>query len=71
MGLHPLDGPRAVIHVNPSPGFSSLSNHVFLQHLNVTVELAQIKNVKKNPVNEKTIQELEEELLRQEPGDHP
>ena len=27
IGLHLLDGPRAVIRVDPAPGFSSLSNN--------------------------------------------
>ena len=45
------DGTRAVIRVDPYPGFLSLQN--------------------KNPVAEKAIQELEEELLRQESGGGP
>lgn len=51
--LHPLSGPRAVIRVDPAPSFVSLHNHDGLKHLNVA---------------EKAVQELEEELLRQEPG---
>ena len=39
-----------------------------LNHLNVTIEVGRIKNKNKNPVTEKAIRELEEELIRQEPG---
>ena len=35
--LHPLDGPRAVIRVDPAPGFVSLSNIDGLKHLNVSM----------------------------------
>ena len=71
IGLHPLDGPRAVIHVDPAPGFLSISNNDSLKHINVSLEVGQIKNKNKNPVAEKAVQELEEELLRQEPGGGP
>ena len=64
--LHPLNGPRAVIRVDPAPSFVSLHNHDGLKHLNVSLEIGRIKN--KNLVAEKALQELEEELLRQEPG---
>ena len=66
--LHPLNGPRAVIRVDPAPSFVSLHNHDGLKHLNVSLEIGRIKNKNKNPVAEKAVQELEEELLRQEPG---
>ena len=37
VGLHPQDGPKAVIRVDPGPGFSSLTNRASLEHFNVTV----------------------------------
>ena len=30
VGVHPLDGPRAVIRVDPSPGFQSMANNYSL-----------------------------------------
>jgi hypothetical protein len=71
--LHPIDGPRAVIRVDPAPwpSFVSLSNNDGLKHLNVWLDVGRIKNKNKNPVAEKAVQELEEELLRQEPGGGP
>ena len=69
--LHPLDGPRAVIRVDPAPGFSSLSNNDSLGHLNVSIDVGHIKNKNHNPVAKKAVRELEEELLRQQPGGGP
>ena len=71
VGLHPLDGPKAVIRVDPAPCFVSLRNTNALQHLGVSVEVGRVKNANKNPVAEKAVQELEEELLRQEPSGGP
>ena len=71
IGLHPLNGPKEVIRVDPAPGFLSISNNDSLRHLNVSLEVGRIKNKNKNPVAEKAVQELEEELLRQEPGGGP
>ena len=71
VGLHPLDGPRAIIRVDPSPGFQSMANNDSLNHLNVTIDVGRVKNKNKNPVTEKAVRELEEELFRQEPGGRP
>ena len=71
VGLHPLDGPRAIIRVDPSPGFQSMANNDSLNHLNVTIDVGRVKNKNKNPVAEKAVRELEEELIRQEPGGRP
>ena len=71
VGLHPLDGPKAVIRVDPAPCFVSLRNTNALQHLGVSVEVGRVRNANKNPVAEKAVQELEEELLRQEPSGGP
>ena len=31
--LHPLDGPRAIVHVDPAPGFASMRSNDSLEHL--------------------------------------
>ena len=67
MELHPLDGPIAVVRVDPAPGFVALKDDCLLHKLRITLEVGRIKNVNKNSVAEKAIQELEEELLRHEP----
>ena len=69
--LHPLDGPPAVIRVDPAPGFASLQSDEALKRLNIVLEIGRVKNINKNPVAEKAIQELENELLRYEPGGGP
>ena len=71
VGLHPLDGPQAVIRVDPERGFVSLKNSNALQHLGISVEVGRVKNTNKNSVAERAALELEEELLRQEPGGGP
>ena len=58
VGLHPLDGPQAVLRVEPAPGFVSLKNTSTLQHLGVSIEVGRIKNMNKNPVAEKAVQQL-------------
>ena len=71
VGVHPLDGPRAIIRVDPSRGFQSMANNDSLNHLNVTIEVGRVKNKNKNPVAEKAVRELEEDLIKQEPGGRP
>jgi hypothetical protein len=65
--LRPISGPCAVIGVDPSPAFSSLSNDEELRRHKITVEIGRVKNVTKNPVAEKCIAELDDELLRVSP----
>ena len=66
--LHPLDGPNAVIRVDPATGFTALKNDAQLKQLHISLEIGRVKNVNKNPVAEKAISELQNELLRQQPG---
>ena len=63
----PLDGPPAIIRTDPAPGFKALVNDKSLHQHRITLELGHAKNPNKNPVAERAIQELEFELLRQEP----
>jgi len=60
-----------VIRVDPVPGFVSLKNTNALQLLNSSIKVGRVKNTNKNPVAERAVLELEEELLRQEPGGGP
>lgn len=69
--LHPMDGPNAVVRVDPAPGFVALKDDDTLKRLCISIEIGRVKNVNKNPVAEKAIFELEDELLRQEPGGGP
>jgi hypothetical protein len=68
--LRPMDGPPATIRTDPAPGFSALVNDEGMQHHRLSVEIGRIKNRNKNPVAEKAVQELEEEILRLI-GSHP
>ena len=42
-----------------------------LQKFRITLEIGCTKNVNKNPVAKKAVSELEDELLRQDPGGVP
>ncbi|KAK3742099.1 hypothetical protein QZH41_007659 [Actinostola sp. cb2023] len=65
--MRPLDGPTAVIRTDPAPGFKALTVDQLLCHHRITLEIGNAKNCNKNPVAEKAVQELESELLRQDP----
>ena len=65
--LHPMDSPPAVIRTDPAPGFKALVDDPLVKKHRITIELRQAKNPNKNPVAERAVQELEMELLRQEP----
>ena len=69
--LRPLDGPPAVVRTDNGPGFASLQGDRVLQQHRVSIELGRVKNLNKNPVAEKAIQELEKELLILDPTGGP
>jgi hypothetical protein len=66
--LRPLDGPLSVIRTDPAPGFKALVNDELLHRHRINVEVGRVKNINKNPVAEKAVRELEDELLRQDPS---
>ncbi|CAC5401057.1 unnamed protein product [Mytilus coruscus] len=64
--LKPLNGPSVVVRVDPAPGFRPLCDDSYLKKLNISIEIGRVKNQNKNPVADKAIAELEDELLREE-----
>lgn len=68
MELHPIHGPPAIVRVDPAPCFLALRDDDILRKVNITLDIGRIKNVNKNPVAEKAISELEDEIQRLEPG---
>ena len=62
--LRPLSGPPSVIRVDPAPGFASLCGDEILRQYGFAVEIGRVKNPNKNPVAEKCVAELGDELLR-------
>ena len=61
----------ALIRVDPAPGFSALINDDLLQTHRICIEVGRIKNINKHPVAEKAIQEVEDELLCEDPSGGP
>ena len=70
VGACSLDGPSAVVRVDPAPGYIKIINDDYLLQNNITLEVGRTKNINKNPVAEKAIRELEDELLRQNPNNN-
>jgi hypothetical protein len=68
--LRPMDGPVAVVRTDP-PGFVALTEDDLLKRHRISIEVGRVKNTNKNPVAERAVQELEDELLRQVPGGGP
>lgn len=63
IGLCPLDGPFAVVRTDPAPGFSALAKDTVLAQFRLAIEVGDAKNVNKNLLAEKAIQELQGEIL--------
>ena len=66
--IRPIDGPKSVVRVDPAPGFRGLQDDALLESHNIILDLGRAKNQNKNPVTERGVQELEQELLKQEPS---
>lgn len=65
--VHPLDSPFAIIKTDPAPGFKAIVKVELLTRHRIAIELGRPKNMNKNPVAERAIQELEVEILRFDP----
>ncbi|XP_063966698.1 uncharacterized protein LOC135156869 [Lytechinus pictus] len=52
-------------------GFSALQHDESLRSQGITLEIGRAKNINKNPVAEKAVRELEDELLRDDPRGGP
>lgn len=54
----------AVVRTDPAPGFAALAGDTGLAAHRLVVEVGNAKNVNKNLVAEKAIQEIQREILR-------
>ena len=61
----------SIVRVANASGFQSLGEDRSLASHDITLDFCRVKNVNKNPVAEKGNQELEIELLRQDPSGAP
>ena len=66
VGMVPLDGPCAIVRVDPAPGFKALKGDSILKKHRIELDVGREKNVNKNPVAERAVQELEEVIQRQD-----
>ncbi|KAI8488904.1 hypothetical protein Bbelb_334220 [Branchiostoma belcheri] len=65
--LRLFDGPPATVRCDPAPGFQALVQDSWLANNHIQVDLGQHKNVNKNPVAERAIEEVREELRKADP----
>ena len=65
IGITPLGGPVSVLRTDAATGFQALTEDPSLKDARISIEVGNPKNINKNPVAEKAIQELEEELTRE------
>ena len=65
--MHPLDGLSAFICTDPASGFKALTEDLLQKHHRITIEIGNAKNCNKNPIAERAVQEVENELLRHDP----
>ena len=63
----PLDGPPCVVRTDCARGFQALCEDPLMRKHNIIIELGRVKNINKNPVAEKAVQELEEEIVKSFP----
>ena len=61
----------ATVRVDPAPGFKSLVNDELLKRHNIQDIIGRSKNVNKNPVAERAIQEVEEQITKSEQHNTP
>ena len=52
VNMRPLDGPLAVIRIDPAPCFMVLDNDPVIHNHRIVLEIARVKNRNKNPVAE-------------------
>jgi len=69
--LRLLDGSPAVIRCDPAPGFQALVNDPWLKDNRLQIEIGEPKNINKNPVAERAIQEVRAELSKSDPLGQP
>ena len=60
--------PPAIVRTDPASALRSLSNNKALQIVNLSLELGDPKNKDKNPIAEKGIRELGDEIVRLQPS---
>ena len=69
--LRPSIHSPVTIRVDTAPGLQSLKNDIILGKLNIHLDFGRIKNQNKNPVAEKCVRELGNEILQLNPDGGP
>ena len=71
MTVRPIDGPPLTIRVDAATGFQALVNDKIPKNHQITLEIGRQKNRNKNPIAERLVQEIQGEILHQDPTGNP
>ncbi len=69
--LRPSPQASVTVRVDNAPSLQALHNDLQLVQLNIQLEYGRVHNINKNPVAEKAINELHNEIVRQQPEGGP
>ena len=69
--LLPLKSGTGKVRIDCGPGIACLVDDARLAECGINLELGRVKNVNKNPVAEKAIRELGDEILKLQPRGGP
>ena len=69
--LRSNSSPNINIRVDPGTAFQSLQNNKLLASLNIVLEIGDAKNINKNPIGERGISEVLEEIAKLQPNGGP
>ena len=58
LALRTLEGPQVLIHVDLGPGFQALPQDKVLRKYQICLEIGRKKNIIKNPVADRAVQEV-------------
>jgi hypothetical protein len=67
----PIKTCHGKVRIDSGPGIAALANDSVLLENDITLDVGRVKNVNKNPVAEKAIEELGNEILRLNPTGGP
>ena len=65
MELHPLEGPCAIVRVDPAPGFMAILEDKLLEHFRIKLNIGRVKNPNKNPVTHEQLPFADRDVISQ------
>ena len=69
--MKPPSSPQVTVRVDHATPFQSLQNDALLKSIGISLNIGEAKNINKNPVSERAISEVLEEIAKIQPGGGP